>query len=360
MNCTKCGAPMQSNQVFCASCGTPVAQLPGSAPEAPGKAKKTLFWSPGAGGGPGAGGAPGMPAPPVPVAAPPAPVAAPAPKPAPAPVAQPAPQPAPAPKQQASAHAPTLIATPGMLPNFTPPAAQPAPVAQPAPAPQAPAFQPPAAFAPPAPVAPPAPMAAPPAAFAPPAPVAAPAPQAPAFQPPAAFAPPAPVAAPAPMAAPPAPMPQAMPPQAIGGIPDVFASNFQLMPGETIDYFAEGDGFFLGTNLFAKIMAWWQSFTTMITGGHIRIGFILTNQRLVVVQSVAACCGFAKVRNVRTIALKSIAEAKSGHERACCCINTRLIHIQSRSFSSTYVVKKFNDQMLQDFITRMSLLILRN
>ena len=109
MNCTKCGAPMPPNQVFCASCGTPVQQLPGTAPEAPGKAKKTLFWSPGAASPPGA---------PVPEAAP-APVAAPA-------------QPA-----STSAHAPTMIAGPGMVPNF-PQAAPPAPQA-------------PAAFAPPAP-----------------------------------------------------------------------------------------------------------------------------------------------------------------------------------------------------------------
>jgi hypothetical protein len=133
-----------------------------------------------------------------------------------------------------------------------------------------------------------------------------------------------------------------------------------LLPGETLDYFAEGDGFFLGSNVFAKILAWWQSFTTMITGGHIRVGFILTNQRLIIVQSVAACCGLTKLRKVRTIAIKAIAEAQSGLERQCCCINTRLIHIQSRSFTSTFVVKKFDDQMLQDFIARMSLLIMQN
>ncbi|MBU1243456.1 hypothetical protein KJ612_09665, partial [Myxococcota bacterium] len=165
----------------------------------------------------------------------------------------------------------------------------------------------------------------------------------------AAFAPPAP-----------APMPAAMPPAAIGGIPDIYASNFQLLPGETIEYFAEGDGFFLGTNMFAKIMSWWASFTTTITGGHIKLGFILTNQRLLVIQSQAAMCGFTKGRNVHTIALKSIAEAKSGLERQCCCINTRLVHVQSRTYSYAFVVKKFNDQQLQDFVTRMSILILQN
>ncbi len=155
-------------------------------------------------------------------------------------------------------------------------------------------------------------------------------------------------------------MAQAMPPAAISGIPDIYSSNFQLLPGENIEYFAEGDGYFLGTNMFAKLLSLWQAFITMITGGHIKLGFILTNQRLLVVQSVQAMCGCAKVRNVHTIAIRSIAEAKSGLERQCCCINTRLIHVQSRTYSYSFVVKKFNDQQLQDFVTRMSLLIVNN
>lgn len=144
------------------------------------------------------------------------------------------------------------------------------------------------------------------------------------------------------------------------GVPEMYSAHFQLLANETLDYFLEGDGFFLGTDIVSKIMAKWQSFVTMITGGHIKIGFILTNLRLVIVESRAACCGFTANRVVHTIALKSIAEAKTLLETQCCCIKTKLVSIESRSFKYNFAVKRFDELQLQDFITRMSLLIQRN
>ncbi|MGM0598092.1 MAG: hypothetical protein ACQES9_13745 [Myxococcota bacterium] len=136
--------------------------------------------------------------------------------------------------------------------------------------------------------------------------------------------------------------------------------NVQLMQGEEIDYAIQADGFFLGTNPIAKFVAKIQAFFTKLTGGHIRIFLVLTNKRIILIESTAKMCGCTATKNVHTIGIKSIVEAGSNKETQACCIHTRMIHIESFTEKYSMVVKKFSDLEMKEFITRMSMLILRN
>ncbi|MBN2722587.1 MAG: hypothetical protein JXR95_00790 [Deltaproteobacteria bacterium] len=137
-------------------------------------------------------------------------------------------------------------------------------------------------------------------------------------------------------------------------------NNVQLLQGEQIDYAIQADGFFLGTNPAAKAIAKIQAFMTKLTGGHIRIFLVLTNKRVILVESTAKMCGCTATKNVHTIGIKSIVEAGSAKETQMCCFHTRMIHIESFTQKYSMVVKQFSDQELREFISRMSMLILMN
>lgn len=137
-------------------------------------------------------------------------------------------------------------------------------------------------------------------------------------------------------------------------------SHVQLFPGEEIQYALEADGFFLGNNPAAKMMAKIQAFFTKLTGGHIRIFLILTNQRVLLIESTATCCGFTASRIVHTISTKSIVEAATIRETTWCCFHARMVALESLTQKYLLVAKKMSDQELMEFITRMSMLIIQN
>ncbi len=137
-------------------------------------------------------------------------------------------------------------------------------------------------------------------------------------------------------------------------------SHVQLFPGEEIQYAVQADGFFLGTNPMAKLMAKLSSFFTKITGGHIRMFLVLTNQRVLLIESTAACCGFTASRIVHTISTKAIVEASTARATTWCCFHTRMVSIESLTQKYLLVAKGMSDQELMEFITRMSVLIVQN
>ena len=137
-------------------------------------------------------------------------------------------------------------------------------------------------------------------------------------------------------------------------------NNVQLLQGEEIQYAVQADGFFVGTGAIEKLQAKISAFFTKITGGHIRMFLIITNNRVLLIESTAKCCGFQASRVVHTIASKSVVEAGTVRETTWCCIHTRMIQIESLTQKYVLVAKTMTDQELMEFITRMSLLITSN
>jgi hypothetical protein len=75
--------------------------------------------------------------------------------------------------------------------------------------------------------------------------------------------------------------------------------EFDLLPGEQIVYTIQGDGFFLGANPAAKAIAAIQATLVRLTGGHVRIFVVVTNHRIVLVESRQAFCGVRRVTGGR-------------------------------------------------------------
>ena len=136
--------------------------------------------------------------------------------------------------------------------------------------------------------------------------------------------------------------------------------DVELLDGEEIANTWQADGFFLGTNPAAKAIALFMAFLVKLTGGHIRIFLVLTNRRLLLVQSQAVWCGCQRVRGVNTIALTSVKEAGIGKETQWCCINSRVIHVESMTQRYSMIVRKFGDQDLRSFLSVMSQMIIAN
>lgn len=136
--------------------------------------------------------------------------------------------------------------------------------------------------------------------------------------------------------------------------------DVELLEGEQILHSWQADGFFVGTNPAAKAMALFMAFLVKLTGGHIRIFLVVTNMRVLMVESRAVWCGCTRVRGVNTISLTSIKEAGSGRETQWCCIHSRIIHLEAMTQRYTMIVRKFSDQDLKDFLKVMSQVMLQN
>ena len=137
-------------------------------------------------------------------------------------------------------------------------------------------------------------------------------------------------------------------------------NDIQLMQGEEIQYSVQADGFFLGTLPIQKMIASFQSMITKLTGGHIRVFLVMTNMRLIMIESRAQWCGCTKVRAIKTISSRDILECGSGKETRLCFVHTRVLTVESRSHAYTLVVKKLNDDDVRAFVTAMSGLIISN
>jgi len=104
-------------------------------------------------------------------------------------------------------------------------------------------------------------------------------------------------------------------------------------------------------------MAAISAFIIALTGGHVRIFLVVTNQRLLVIKSTAVWCGCGRSRAVSTIALAGIKEVGSSKETQLCCVNTRTVQVQSMTQVFNLVIKKLGDQEIRQFVTNLSAVI---
>ncbi len=137
-------------------------------------------------------------------------------------------------------------------------------------------------------------------------------------------------------------------------------NEVQLMQGEEVSYAVQADGFAMGAHPLLKLIATFQRFVTTLTGGHIRIFLVLTNMRLILIESRSIWFGCTRVRGVETVSTRSINAAGSGKGTALCCFHNRAIHVQAGIKTYTFVVKKLRDEDLRAFVTNMSQLIIAN
>ena len=133
-----------------------------------------------------------------------------------------------------------------------------------------------------------------------------------------------------------------------------------FLPGETLQYSIQGDGFFLGNNPMLRLMSAVQSLMVTLTGGHVRVFIMVTNQRILLLRSTQAFCGFMRVRNVNAIALAALAEAGWAKDTQWCCIHARVVHLQSKTERHTLVIKGLGDQALREFVQNMSGVMIAN
>ncbi|HEY3801362.1 MAG TPA: hypothetical protein VGL61_02110 [Kofleriaceae bacterium] len=140
--------------------------------------------------------------------------------------------------------------------------------------------------------------------------------------------------------------------EALGGV--------DLLQGEQIFYTLQADGFFMGANPLAKLMAAVTAFLVAITGGHVRIFLIVTNQRLLMLGSRAVWCGCGRAKIVQSFALASIKEVASVKETQACCIHTRLVQVHSMTERKNLVIKQLGDDEIRRFLTNLSGVIVAN
>jgi hypothetical protein len=164
---------------------------------------------------------------------------------------------------------------------------------------------------------------------------------------------------------PPGQPPQAMAPSGggaagLGPKGQELLSGITMLPGEQLAYSIQADGYFLGALPIQKMIASLMAFMTTITGGHIRIFLVVTNQRVLLLESRQMWCGVMRVRAYHAMALQSILEAGSSKETQACCIHTRTVYIESKTQKHQLVIKKLGDDGLRDFVANLSAVLVSN
>jgi len=137
-------------------------------------------------------------------------------------------------------------------------------------------------------------------------------------------------------------------------------TDVELLQGEEVARVWEADGFFLGTHPLLKLMGKIQSMVVTLTGGHIRVFLVVTNMRVLLVQSTQMWCGCQKVRGANAISMTSVKEAGIGRETQMCCFHSRVIHIQTLTQRHTLIVKGFSDEDMKSFLAYMSWVLVSN
>ena len=150
--------------------------------------------------------------------------------------------------------------------------------------------------------------------------------------------------------------PQAAQPQQPAGNPRLMEALQQvdLLPGEQLYYTLQADGFFIGANPLLKAMAALSAFLVTITGGHIRIFLVVTNQRLLIIRSTAVWCGCGRSKGVLAFALAGIKEVGTAKATQLCFVNTRTVQVHSMTERFNVVIKKAGDPEIRQFITNLS------
>lgn len=147
---------------------------------------------------------------------------------------------------------------------------------------------------------------------------------------------------------------------ALGPKGQALLQEVTLLPGEEIKYAIMGDGYFLGAHPIAKLMAVFMAMITAITGGHIRVFLLVTNHRILMLQSTQIWCGWARTRHVNALALASLIECGSGKDTQFCCVHSRLVHIETKTQKHQLVIKKLGDPEIRDFVANLSAVLVSN
>ncbi len=133
-----------------------------------------------------------------------------------------------------------------------------------------------------------------------------------------------------------------------------------LLPGEAPAYTIQGDGFFIGSNPLQKAAAAMAATLVKLTGGHIRVFVVITNQRILLIESRQMWCGCMQIKGVQAIALAALAEAGWARETQWCCIHSRAVHLESKTQRYSLVIKHLKDQHLREFVSQLSQVMLQN
>jgi hypothetical protein len=131
-------------------------------------------------------------------------------------------------------------------------------------------------------------------------------------------------------------------------------STVDMLQGEQVYYTLQAEGFFIGANPLLKMMAAITAFMVTLTGGHIRIFLVVTNQRLLVLKSTQVWCGVGRAKAVHCIGLAGVKEVGSAKETQMCCVHTRTVQVQSLTQRFNVVVKKLGDNEIRQFVTNLS------
>lgn len=148
--------------------------------------------------------------------------------------------------------------------------------------------------------------------------------------------------------------------QGLGPKGQQLLQSVTLLPNESLQYAIMADGYFIGTHPIQKLIASIVAMLTTLTGGHLRIFLIVSNQRILLLQSRQQWCGWTRVKGVNAIALGSLAEAGSGKETQFCCIHSRFVHIETKTQRHQMVIKKLGDSDLQEFVSNLSAVLVAN
>ena len=137
-------------------------------------------------------------------------------------------------------------------------------------------------------------------------------------------------------------------------------AEIELLDGEGIQHAIQADGFFMGANPLLKAVAAFQALVTTLTGGHNRVFVIITNMRIILVQSQSVFCGFGRKKRFNAIALASLAECGWSKETQFCCVNSRALHVESKTQRHILMIKKMGDVEMRGFVSRLSEVMLSN
>lgn len=130
--------------------------------------------------------------------------------------------------------------------------------------------------------------------------------------------------------------------------------------GETPLHTLHADGLYLGPLPMQKLASLLLGFLIKLMGGHIKISLVVTEQRVLLLQSLQAFCGLNRTKMVQSLALASITESGWAKTSTYCCIHSRAMAMKTKTQTHALVVKKLSDAQLRDFSNQLSAVVIAN
>jgi hypothetical protein len=160
--------------------------------------------------------------------------------------------------------------------------------------------------------------------------------------------------------------PQAAP-QFSGSDQNDALNQVELLPGEQVVHAVQGDMAYYGTNnlirTFITQIAWYMKFQNIfikITGGHMRVFFVVTNQRVLLIQSQSVFCGIMSAQNVHSISLATLSSVAASKATMYCCLTGRVLHIATKSEGYSVVIKSLSDTEIKTLMSNLGAIVVSN